>query len=102
MDERAQKPDDGLTVETSADTSGFWAGIERFRTAVMLAMHPDLEVLDDELNVLYGDGCDPSPLPERRLNPAGAGRVSRAACSGVPRQWHSIRTARPKSASVSL
>ncbi|MGW1546660.1 hypothetical protein [Streptomyces sp. NPDC002346] len=54
MDERVQEPDERLTVEVRADTSGFWAGIERFRTAVMLAMHPDLEVLDDELNVLYG------------------------------------------------
>ncbi|WP_405895241.1 hypothetical protein OG612_45850 (plasmid) [Streptomyces sp. NBC_01527] len=54
MDERAQEPMKRLTAEVSGDASGFWAGIERFRTALMLAMHPDLEVLDDELNVLHG------------------------------------------------
>ncbi|MET8130062.1 hypothetical protein [Streptomyces sp. NPDC005231] len=54
MDECAQKPDEWLPSEVSVGTSSFWAGIERFRTAVMLAMHPDLEVLDDKLNARYG------------------------------------------------
>ncbi|MFB7311884.1 hypothetical protein [Streptomyces sp. NPDC056192] len=54
MDECAQEPDERLTSEVSVGTCSFWAGIERFRTAVMLAMHPDLEVLDDRLNALYG------------------------------------------------
>lgn len=54
MDERAQEPGHWLPSEVSVGTSSFWAGIERFRTAVMLAMHPDVEVLDEELNALYG------------------------------------------------
>ncbi|MGY4917474.1 hypothetical protein ACWD9K_20020 [Streptomyces sp. 900116325] len=54
MDERAQEPGHWLSAEVSVGTSSFWASIERFRTAVMLAMHPDVEVLDDELNALYG------------------------------------------------
>ncbi|MGW6095059.1 hypothetical protein ACWFRK_11935 [Streptomyces sp. NPDC055157] len=54
MDERAQEPDEWQTSEVSVGTSSFWAGIERFRTAVMLASHPDLGVLDDKLNVPYG------------------------------------------------
>jgi len=53
MDERAQVPEHWLTFEASVSTSGVWAGIERFRTAVMRAMHPDVEVLDQELNALY-------------------------------------------------
>ncbi|MFF7580943.1 hypothetical protein ACFZBE_39210 [Streptomyces sp. NPDC008061] len=54
MDELAQEPEEWLTVEVSADTSSFLAGIERFRAAVMLVMHPDLEALDADLNVLWG------------------------------------------------
>ncbi|MET7545050.1 hypothetical protein ABZS95_05195 [Streptomyces sp. NPDC005479] len=54
MDERAQEPGHWLSSEVSVGASSFWAGIERFRTAVMLAMHPDVEVLDEELNALYG------------------------------------------------
>ncbi|MFE4647316.1 MULTISPECIES: hypothetical protein [Streptomyces] len=53
MDERAQEPGHRLPSEISVGTSSFWAGIERFRTAVMLAMHPDVEALDEELNALY-------------------------------------------------
>ncbi|MEV8209443.1 hypothetical protein [Streptomyces sp. NPDC079189] len=53
MDERAPEPEHWLTSKARVHTSGFWAGIERFRTAVMLAMHPDVEVLDEELNALY-------------------------------------------------
>ncbi|MFE4654375.1 hypothetical protein [Streptomyces sp. NPDC056707] len=53
MDERAQDPGHWLPSQLSVDASGFWAGIERFRTAVMLAMHPDIEALDDRLNALY-------------------------------------------------
>ncbi|MGW5273622.1 hypothetical protein ACWEQP_13740 [Streptomyces sp. NPDC004044] len=53
MHERAQAPEDSLTGKVSVDASGFLAGIERFRTAVMLAMHPDLEALDDSLNALH-------------------------------------------------
>ncbi|MFF3059347.1 hypothetical protein [Streptomyces sp. NPDC057909] len=54
MDERTREPEHWLPSEVSVGTSSFWAGIERFRTAVMLAMHPDVEVLDEELNALYG------------------------------------------------
>ncbi|MFE7794506.1 hypothetical protein [Streptomyces sp. NPDC057460] len=54
MDERAQEPMKRLTAEGGVDTFSFWAGIEKFHTAVMLAMHPDIEVLDDKLNRLYG------------------------------------------------
>ncbi|MER7807935.1 hypothetical protein [Streptomyces sp900116325] len=53
MDERAEEPGDRLPSEISVGPFSFWAGIERFRTAVMLAMHPDVEVLDEELNALY-------------------------------------------------
>lgn len=52
MNERMPEPDERLTSEVSVGTS-IWAGIERFRTAVMLAIHPDIEVLDDRLNRLY-------------------------------------------------
>lgn len=54
MDGRAQGPVHWPPSEGSVGTSNFWAGIERFRTAVTLAMHPDVEVLDEELNALYG------------------------------------------------
>ncbi|MFI5635464.1 hypothetical protein ACIA8E_40235 [Streptomyces sp. NPDC051664] len=53
MNERMPESDERLTSEVSVGTSSFWAGIEKFRTAVMLAMHPDIEVLDDRLNRLY-------------------------------------------------
>ncbi|MET7496367.1 hypothetical protein [Streptomyces sp900116325] len=62
MDERAQEPIKRLTAEGTVDTSSFWAAIERFHTAVMLAMHPDIEVRDDKLNRLYG-GSRGQPPP---------------------------------------
>ncbi|MFE3484848.1 hypothetical protein [Streptomyces griseus] len=40
-------------VRVTVDTSSFLKSVEKFRSNVLFAYHPDLTVLDDELDILY-------------------------------------------------
>lgn len=44
-----------LRVEISVDTSGLTEAAHKFKAALLFGYHPDLEALDDELDILYRD-----------------------------------------------
>ncbi|MGW4076004.1 hypothetical protein ACWELB_21245 [Streptomyces asiaticus] len=56
MEQPEERPRPKLNVEIEVDTGEYIEGLKRFRSAMqvqLLRLDPDLEALDDELDILY-------------------------------------------------